>query len=203
MTITLKTGPLKGTQWDNPQIRSGFYRRCHRWRPLTSFCFLYLDGVSVTAGTVRQYLDPTEAAHSSLTPPGWRINMCHCQKGCCVSQQKSRAWRRFQEKCRYSRRAGQASRSSISRTGICSSGRGGTVLYKTTSSRCEYLWSNNEGDRRAQHLLESLYCGTWLHLNCLVVHWCPVFHRWQQVHSEHRPQTWRGLKTPWITLCCL
>lgn len=26
------------------------------------FCFLYLDGVSVTTGTVRQYLDPTEGS---------------------------------------------------------------------------------------------------------------------------------------------
>lgn len=117
----INNGGLEGQQWGKWQDRNGFtgggkwhfslliFLDCF----FTTFVFNYR--VSVTSGSTRRYLDPTEVSSSSSpTPPVWHTKewdsssvwqrqrnpislplgkscsllcLCHCQKVCSVSQQ--------------------------------------------------------------------------------------------------------------------
>ncbi len=95
----------------------------YRWRPLNVFpllifsdCFsliLLLARVSVTTGSMRRYLDPTEIAQAvQLLQDGTSIRAIGRRFAVSPST-VSRAWRRFQETGSYSRRAGQDCRRSL------------------------------------------------------------------------------------------
>ncbi len=116
--MKLTTGALDGQQWDDPQNRNGYIGGGHRhFFPYSSFLtvfslVLHLARVSVSTGSMRQYLDPTEVAQAVQI-----LQMAHqyvpLPEGLLFLPAVSRAWRRFQETGSYSRRAGQGRRRSL------------------------------------------------------------------------------------------
>ncbi len=89
----------------------------YRWRPLTFFPyssflsvfhkFSHLARVSVTTGSMRRYLDPTEVAQAVQRLQDGTL-ICAIARRFAVSPSTvSRAWGRFQETGSYSGRAGQ------------------------------------------------------------------------------------------------
>ncbi len=95
---------------------------------------LHLARVTVTTGSMRQYLDPTEVAQAvQLLQDGTSIRAI-ARRFAVSPSTVSRAWRRFQETGSYSRRDGQGRRRSLTHL------QGGTGWalpepYKMTSSR--------------------------------------------------------------------
>ena len=110
------------TRWATmrrPPKQEWFYR----WRPLTFFSLLifsdsfslvlHLARVSVTTGSMRRYLDPTEVAQAvQLLQDGTSIRAI-ARRFAVSPSTVSRAWRRFQETGSYSRRVGQSRRRSL------------------------------------------------------------------------------------------
>ncbi len=95
----------------------------YRWRPLTFFPyssflsvfhkFSHLARVSVTTGSMRRYLDPTEVAQAVQRLQDGTL-ICAIVRRFAVSPSTvSRAWGRFQETGSYSGRAGQGCRRSL------------------------------------------------------------------------------------------
>ncbi len=108
-----------GNNETTPPKQEWFYR----WRPLTFFsllifsdCFslvLHLARVSVTTGSMRRYLNPTEVAQAvQLLQYGTSIRAI-ARRFAVSPSTVSRAWRRYQETGSYSRRSGQGRRRSL------------------------------------------------------------------------------------------
>lgn len=139
-----------------------------------------------------------------ITPPGCHINIFHCQRVCCLS----RAWRRFQDTNRYSRRAGSDSRGSFIQQDqnllLCARKNGMKTSWATTwhpaGSWCDQTLKNrfHEGSLRASSG-PSAYClalWTWFLFaiedqNWQVHHWRLMPHRWsaEAVESIMMPVT--------------
>ncbi|MCJ8739449.1 hypothetical protein PDJAM_G00047280 [Pangasius djambal] len=87
-------------------LHSGLWRLCF-------LSVLRLARVSVTTGSMRQYLDPTEVAQAvQLLQDGTSIRAV-ARRFAVSPSTVSRAWRRFPETGSYSRRAGQGRRRSL------------------------------------------------------------------------------------------
>ncbi len=116
--MKLTTGALDGQHWDDPQNRNGFTGGGHWHVSLLVFSdsfslVLHLARVSVTTGSMRRYLDPTELAQAvQLLQDGTSIRAI-ARRFAVSPSTVSRAWRRFQVTGSYSRRAGQCRRRSL------------------------------------------------------------------------------------------
>ncbi len=117
-----------------------------------SDCFslvLHLARVSVTTGSVRRYLDPTEVAQAvPLLQDGTSIR--DIARRFAVSPRPSsvsRAQRRFQEAGRYSRRAGQGRRRPLTHF-LCKEKQDehcqSPTKWPPAGQWCECLWPNNQ-----------------------------------------------------------
>ncbi len=110
------------------------------------------------------------------------------------------AWRRYQETCHYTRRAGQGRR------------RATTQQQDRYLSNCQKQmpWGWHEGPTSCIGTCPhnpapcSSIC-IWQRM--LELAGLPLvprsLHGWEQVHSEHMWQTWKSLEMSWGRLCCL